>query len=198
MATGKRHRQPLQIFYDILREASGNALLRSQLEALSARMAWLRGVTLARPERAAAAVKEETPARRDPGRRRQARPRIVRSASAHGGRSRRRGTAGARGAGTARPGIGSRAAGEEAEDGPVVTSRKYRCRSKARRSALTVALHGSPPEKRKATPKEWPKSGRKRPLARTSVIRPQPARSVKMAVRGFRRPPCRSVVPGRH
>jgi DNA-binding GntR family transcriptional regulator len=55
-----RHRQQLQIFYDTLREASGNALLRTQLEALSARMAWLRGVTLARPERAAVAVKEET------------------------------------------------------------------------------------------------------------------------------------------
>lgn len=55
-----RHRQQLQTFYEILREASGNALLRSQLEALSARMAWLRGVTLARPERAAIAVKEET------------------------------------------------------------------------------------------------------------------------------------------
>jgi GntR family transcriptional regulator, trigonelline degradation regulator len=55
-----RHRQQLQIFYDTLREASGNALLRAQLEALSARMAWLRGVTLARPERAAVAVKEET------------------------------------------------------------------------------------------------------------------------------------------
>jgi GntR family transcriptional regulator, trigonelline degradation regulator len=54
-----RHRQQLQIFYDTLREASGNALLRAQLEALSARMAWLRGVTLARPERAAVAVKEE-------------------------------------------------------------------------------------------------------------------------------------------
>ena len=54
-----RHRQQLQVFYDILREASGNALLRTQLEAISARMAWLRGVTLARPERAAAAVKEE-------------------------------------------------------------------------------------------------------------------------------------------
>ena len=54
-----RHRQQLQIFYGILREASGNMLLRNQLDALSARMSWLRGVTLARPERAAAAVKEE-------------------------------------------------------------------------------------------------------------------------------------------
>lgn len=54
-----RHRQQLQVFYEILREASGNALLRAQLEAISARMAWLRGVTLARPERAAVAVKEE-------------------------------------------------------------------------------------------------------------------------------------------
>lgn len=54
-----RHRQQLEIFYGILREAAGNTLLRAQLEALSARMAWLRGVTLARPERAAAAVKEE-------------------------------------------------------------------------------------------------------------------------------------------
>jgi DNA-binding GntR family transcriptional regulator len=54
-----RHRQQLQLFYEILREASGNALLRTQLEAISARMAWLRGVTLARPERAAVAVKEE-------------------------------------------------------------------------------------------------------------------------------------------
>ena len=54
-----RHRQQLEIFYGILRDASGNGLLRDQLKALSARMAWLRGVTLARPERAAAAVKEE-------------------------------------------------------------------------------------------------------------------------------------------
>ncbi|MFT4115392.1 GntR family transcriptional regulator [Bradyrhizobium sp.] len=54
-----RHRQQLQVFYGILREASGNALLRSQLDVLSARMAWLRGLTLARPERAAVAVKEE-------------------------------------------------------------------------------------------------------------------------------------------
>jgi DNA-binding GntR family transcriptional regulator len=54
-----RHRQQLQLYYDILREASGNALLRAQLDAMSARMAWLRGVTLARPERAAVAVKEE-------------------------------------------------------------------------------------------------------------------------------------------
>jgi GntR family transcriptional regulator, trigonelline degradation regulator len=54
-----RHRQQLQLYYDILREASGNALLRAQLDAMSARMAWLRGVTLARPERAAIAVKEE-------------------------------------------------------------------------------------------------------------------------------------------
>jgi DNA-binding GntR family transcriptional regulator len=54
-----RHRQQVQIFYEILREASGNGLLRSQLEAMSARMAWLRGLTLARPERAAVAVKEE-------------------------------------------------------------------------------------------------------------------------------------------
>jgi GntR family transcriptional regulator, trigonelline degradation regulator len=54
-----RHRQQLQLFYEILREASGNALLRAQLETMSARMAWLRGVTLARPERAAVAVKEE-------------------------------------------------------------------------------------------------------------------------------------------
>jgi GntR family transcriptional regulator, trigonelline degradation regulator len=54
-----RHRQQLQLFYGILREASGNSLLRAELEAISARMAWLRGVTLARPERAAVAVKEE-------------------------------------------------------------------------------------------------------------------------------------------
>jgi DNA-binding GntR family transcriptional regulator len=54
-----RHRQQLEIFYGILRDASGNGLLRDQLKALSARMAWLRGITLARPERAAAAVKEE-------------------------------------------------------------------------------------------------------------------------------------------
>ena len=55
-----RHRQQLQVFYEIMREASGNTLLRAQLEAMSTRMAWLRGVTLARPERAAAAVKEES------------------------------------------------------------------------------------------------------------------------------------------
>jgi DNA-binding GntR family transcriptional regulator len=54
-----RHRQQVQVFYEILREASGNGLLRTQLEAMSARMAWLRGLTLARPERAAVAVKEE-------------------------------------------------------------------------------------------------------------------------------------------
>lgn len=54
-----RHRQQLQLYYEILREASGNALLRAQLEAMSARMTWLRGLTLARPERAAIAVKEE-------------------------------------------------------------------------------------------------------------------------------------------
>jgi DNA-binding GntR family transcriptional regulator len=55
-----RHRQQVQLFYEILREASGNTLLRAQLEAISARMAWLRGFTLARPERAAVAVKEES------------------------------------------------------------------------------------------------------------------------------------------
>ena len=54
-----RHRQQVHVFYEVLREASGNAFLRSQLEAMSARMAWLRSFTLVRPERAAVAVKEE-------------------------------------------------------------------------------------------------------------------------------------------
>jgi len=42
-----RHRQQLEIFYGVLREASGNALLRARLETLSAQMSWLRGVTRA-------------------------------------------------------------------------------------------------------------------------------------------------------
>jgi DNA-binding GntR family transcriptional regulator len=54
-----RHRQQVQVFYEVLREAAGNALLRAQLETMSARMAWLRSFTLVRPERAAIAVKEE-------------------------------------------------------------------------------------------------------------------------------------------
>lgn len=54
-----RHREQVQVFYQVLREASGNALLCSQLETMSARMAWLRSFTLVRPERAAVAVKEE-------------------------------------------------------------------------------------------------------------------------------------------
>jgi DNA-binding GntR family transcriptional regulator len=54
-----RHRQQVQVFYEVLRQAAGNALLRAQLETMSARMAWLRSFTLVRPERAAIAVKEE-------------------------------------------------------------------------------------------------------------------------------------------
>jgi DNA-binding GntR family transcriptional regulator len=53
------HREQVHVFYEILREAAGNSLLQAQLSAMSARMAWLRGFTLARPERAVVAVKEE-------------------------------------------------------------------------------------------------------------------------------------------
>ena len=55
----RRHREQVHVFYEVLREAAGNALLRAQLETMSARMAWLRSFTLVRPERAAIAVKEE-------------------------------------------------------------------------------------------------------------------------------------------
>jgi DNA-binding GntR family transcriptional regulator len=47
------------IFYDLLREAAGNALLRAQLSAHSSRLAWLRGMSLSRPERASVSAKEE-------------------------------------------------------------------------------------------------------------------------------------------
>lgn len=53
------HRQGVHDFYEILREAAGNSLLRAQLAAMSERMAWLRGFTLTRPERAAIAVQDE-------------------------------------------------------------------------------------------------------------------------------------------
>jgi DNA-binding GntR family transcriptional regulator len=53
------HREQVHVFYEILREAAGNTLLRTQLATMSARMAWLRRFTLARPERAEIAVKEE-------------------------------------------------------------------------------------------------------------------------------------------
>lgn len=55
-----RHREQVHVFYEALREAAGNALLKAQLAAMSARMAWLRSLTLARPERAAIAVQDET------------------------------------------------------------------------------------------------------------------------------------------
>ena len=53
------HREQVHVFYEVLREAAGNSLLREKLSAMSARMAWLRGFTLVRPERAVVAVKEE-------------------------------------------------------------------------------------------------------------------------------------------
>jgi len=53
------HRAQVHVFYEIMREAAGNATLRAQLDAMSARMAWLRSLTLAVPKRATIAVKEE-------------------------------------------------------------------------------------------------------------------------------------------
>ncbi len=47
------------IFYDLLREAAGNALLRAQLSAHSSRLSWLRSMSLSRPERASVSAKEE-------------------------------------------------------------------------------------------------------------------------------------------
>lgn len=53
------HRQGVHQFYELLRDAAGNKLLKFQLAAMSEKMAWLRGFTLARPERAAIAVQDE-------------------------------------------------------------------------------------------------------------------------------------------
>jgi DNA-binding GntR family transcriptional regulator len=53
------HRQEVGVFYDLMREASGNAMLRNQLTALGSRLAWFRAVSLSRPERARVAVRDE-------------------------------------------------------------------------------------------------------------------------------------------
>jgi GntR family transcriptional regulator, trigonelline degradation regulator len=53
------HSMQVHKFYELLREAAGNRLLSAQLTAMSARLSWLRGFTLAQPERAAIAVQEE-------------------------------------------------------------------------------------------------------------------------------------------
>lgn len=54
------HREQVHTFYDLLRSAARNETLRAQLDAMSTRMAWLRSLTLALPERATVAVWEET------------------------------------------------------------------------------------------------------------------------------------------
>jgi len=54
------HREQVHNFYDLMRAAARNATLRKQLDAMSTRMAWLRSLTLAMPERASVAVREET------------------------------------------------------------------------------------------------------------------------------------------
>jgi len=53
------HREQVHAFYDLMRAAARNATLRTQLDAMSTRMAWLRSLTLASPERATVAVREE-------------------------------------------------------------------------------------------------------------------------------------------
>lgn len=53
------HREQVHNFYDLLRAAARNATLHKQLDAMSTRMAWLRSLTLAVPERATVAVREE-------------------------------------------------------------------------------------------------------------------------------------------
>lgn len=53
------HREQVHNFYDLMRAFSRNTILRKQLDAMSTRMAWLRSLTLASPERATVAVREE-------------------------------------------------------------------------------------------------------------------------------------------
>jgi DNA-binding GntR family transcriptional regulator len=53
------HRQQVGEFYDQVREAAGNTVLQNQLTALGSRLAWLRAVSLSRPERASVAVQDE-------------------------------------------------------------------------------------------------------------------------------------------
>lgn len=53
------HRRQIETFYDIMREAAGNDVLRAHLEALGTRLVWFRTLVLARPERASIAVREE-------------------------------------------------------------------------------------------------------------------------------------------
>lgn len=53
------HRRQAALFYQALREAAGNEMLRRQLEALNARLEWFRTVALSRPERASLSVREE-------------------------------------------------------------------------------------------------------------------------------------------
>lgn len=53
------HRRSAALLYDILRQAAGNEMLRTQLQALNARLDWMRAVALSRPARAGLSVQEE-------------------------------------------------------------------------------------------------------------------------------------------
>lgn len=52
-------REQAAVFYDILRTAAGNAMLRRQLDALGARVAWLRTIAFSQPQRASISAQEE-------------------------------------------------------------------------------------------------------------------------------------------
>ncbi len=78
------------------RSVGQSAATSSKLDAMSARMAWLRGVTLARPERAAVPVKEEARLLAALRARDGKRARILRSSPANGRRSSGGGPRGAR------------------------------------------------------------------------------------------------------
>ena len=53
------HRRQAAHFYDAMRRATGNGMLRLQLEALNAKLDWMRSVAFSRPERAGLSVREE-------------------------------------------------------------------------------------------------------------------------------------------
>ena len=55
----QEHSRQVGIFYDQMRDASGNATLHNQLTALGSRLAWLRTVSLSHPERSQIAVEDE-------------------------------------------------------------------------------------------------------------------------------------------